>query len=97
VRLTDVNDSMRELVGEALNSYLSVVNNRLNDVMKALTIITTLFMPVSFLSGFFGMNFFQPVFPLDVWTGRVAFLIVLAAMFVIPLGMYLWIKRQRWM
>jgi magnesium transporter len=97
VRLTDVNDSMRELVSEALNSYLSVVNNRLNDIMKVLTIITTLFMPISFLTGFFGMNFFQPVANLEIWTSKVIFIIILITMIATPTGMYLWIKRRRWM
>lgn len=97
VRLNDVNDGLRELVSEALSSYLSVVNNRLNDVMKTLTIITTLFMPISFLTGFFGMNFFQPHGGLDLWTGYVVFLIALLIIVLTPLGMYLWIKKQRWM
>src|SRR5436190_19318462 len=61
VRLHDLNESLRDLVSGALDTYLSVVNNRLNDVMKTLTLITTLFMPISFITGFFGMNFFEPV------------------------------------
>ncbi len=97
LRLNEVNDSMRELVSEALSSYLSMVNNRLNDVMKTLTIITTLFMPISFLTGFFGMNFFQPAIHLDMWTGRVAFILILLLIIGTPLGMYIWVKKQRWM
>jgi magnesium transporter len=97
VRLNDVNDGLRELVSEALSSYLSVVNNHLNDVMKTLTIITTLFMPISFLTGFFGMNFFQPIGGLDPWTSLIAFIVVLLTVILTPLGMYLWIKKQRWM
>ncbi len=97
VRLNDVNDGLRELVSEALSSYLSVVNNRLNDVMKTLTIITTLFMPISFLTGFFGMNFFQPAGGLEAWTASPTFIIVLLIFVLTPLGMYLWIKKQRWM
>ena len=58
VRIHDITESLRDLVAGALDTYLSVVNNRLNDIMKTLTIITTLFMPLSFLTGFFGMNFF---------------------------------------
>jgi magnesium transporter len=69
----------------------------MNDVMKALTIITTLFMPLSFLSGFFGMNFFQPSILLDAWTGRVAFGLTLGAMLLLPVGMYLWMRRRAWM
>jgi magnesium transporter len=47
VRLHDINESRRDLVGSVLDTYLSVVNNRMNDVMKALTLVTTLFMPLS--------------------------------------------------
>jgi magnesium transporter len=97
IRLHDITESLRDLVGSALDTYLSVVNNRMNDVMKTLTIITTLFMPLSFLSGFFGMNFFQPVTSLDVWTGRLAFGLTLAAMVLLPVGMYLWMRRRAWM
>ncbi len=96
VRLHDINESLRDLVGSVLDTYLSVVNNRMNDVMKTLTIVTTLFMPLSFISGFFGMNFFQPTTPLDVWTGRIAFGLTLAAMFMTPIGMYLWMRKRAW-
>ena len=97
VRLHDIVESLRDLVGSALDMYLSVVNNRMNDVMKTLTIITTLFMPLSFLSGFFGMNFFQPVVPLEAWTGKLAFGLMLAAIALVPVGMYLWMRRRAWM
>ncbi|MDO9545620.1 MAG: CorA family divalent cation transporter, partial [Pelolinea sp.] len=76
---------------------LSVVNNRMNEVMKTLTIITTLFMPLTFLTGFFGMNFFQAVIPLEVWTGRIAFLTMTSAIVLIPMGMFLWMRRRAWM
>jgi magnesium transporter len=95
VRLYDITEGLRDLVGGALDTYLSVVNNRMNDVMKTLTIITTLFMPVSFLAGFFGINFFQAVEPLAAWTSRPAFIAMLAAMTVTPLVMYLWMRRRR--
>jgi magnesium transporter len=97
VRLYDITESLRDLTGSALDTYLSVVNNRMNEVMKTLTIITTLFMPVGFLTGFFGMNFFQPVLSLDAWTGRVAFALMLAAVVCVPLGMLLWMRRRAWM
>jgi len=97
VRLYDITDSMRDLVSGALDTYLSVVNNRMNDVMKTLTVITTLFMPLSFLVGFFGMNFFQSATLLPVWTGRLAFGITLAAMALIPVGMYLWMRKRAWL
>jgi magnesium transporter len=97
VRLQEINESSRDLVSGALDTYLSVVNNRMNDVMKTLTIITTIFMPLSFLTGFFGMNFFQAIVPLDIWTGKLALLLVLTALALIPVVMYLWMRRRAWM
>jgi magnesium transporter len=97
VRLYDIAESLRDLVGSALDTYLSVVNNRMNEVMKTLTVITTLFMPISFLAGFFGMNFFQPVVPLEQWTGHPAFALVLAAILLLPAGMVVWMHRRAWM
>lgn len=97
VRLYDIVEGLRDLVGGALETYLSVVSNRMNEVMKILAVITTLFMPISFLSGFFGMNFFQPVTSLPAWTERITFFVVLGLMILIPVGMYLWMRRRRWM
>jgi len=97
VRLQEINEGLRDLIGGALETYLSVVNNRMNEVMKTLTVITTLFMPLSFLTGFFGMNFFQAVIPLEVWTGKLVFGLVLAGMLGIPVVMYLWMRRRNWM
>ena len=98
VRLHDLNETMRDMVGGALDTYLSVVNNRMNEVMKTLTIITTLFMPLSFLAGFFGMNFFLPRQTDAVWElmQRPVFY-VLAPLFIItPIVMYLWMRRRTW-
>ncbi len=49
-------DSYRDLLGGSLEAYMSMVSNRLNDQMKQLTIIATVFLPLSFLTGFFGQN-----------------------------------------
>lgn len=97
VRLYDISDTMRDLVGGVMDMYLSVVNNRMNDVMKALTIITTLFTPLSFLVGFFGMNFFQPAIPLLAWTDKFAFGLTLVVMVLAPLLMYGWMRKRSWM
>ena len=96
VRLHDLNESLRDLVGGALDTYLSVVNNRMNDIMKTLTIITTLFMPITFITGFFGMNFFEPVANLTGWTTRAVLALVIATMLSFPFGMYLWMRRRTW-
>lgn len=98
VRLHDITESLRDLVGGALDTYLSVINNRMNDIMKTLTVITTLFMPLAFVSGFFGMNFFQPTTPLlDPWTSLPALVITLAIMVLTPVTMLLYIRRRGWL
>ncbi|HUC36404.1 MAG TPA: magnesium/cobalt transporter CorA [Acidimicrobiales bacterium] len=57
IRISDLVDSYRDLMSGVLDTHLSTVSNRLNVVMKQLTIIATIFLPLSFLTGFFGQNF----------------------------------------
>lgn len=97
VRLYDINESMRDQASGSLDTYLSVINNRMNDIMKTLTVITTLFMPISFVASFFGMNFFGPSVSLSRWTSMPAFALSLGITLLTPLGMYLWVRRRGWM
>lgn len=97
VRLYDITEGVRDLVSGTLDTYLSVINNRMNDIMKTLTVITTLFMPITFIVGFFGMNFFQPSEPLDVWTRLPAFLLTLLFIAVTPPAMFWWMRRRGWL
>jgi len=97
VRLHDLNESMRDLVSGALDTYLSVINNRLNEVMKTLTVITTLFMPLTFVTGFFGMNFFVANPPVQHWTSPLFFYGTLALMALTPAIMYMWMRRRTWL
>ena len=96
VRLHDLNESLRDLVGSVLDTYLSVVNNRMNEVMKTLTVITTIFMPLTFVTGFFGMNFFEPLGNLTAWTRDVIFYITMVIMVFLPIAMYIWMRRRTW-
>ena len=96
VRLHDLNESLRDLVGGVLDTYLSVINNRMNEIMKTLTVITTIFMPLTFVTGFFGMNFFEPLGNLKHWTTNPAFYITMAIMLSLPVGMYIWMRRRTW-
>ena len=57
IRISDLIDSYRDLLTGAMDVYLSTVSNRLNSVMKQLTIIATIFLPLSWITGFFGQNF----------------------------------------
>ena len=97
VRLYDISESLRDLISGVLETYLSVINNRMNDVMKTLTIITTLFMPISFLTGFFGMNFFAADPPFSVWTSQPVLVIVLSIFVCLPIGMFFWMRSRKWM
>jgi len=57
VQTTEAVDSARELVNGLINTYLSVISNRMNEVMKTLTIVASIFVPLTFMAGIYGMNF----------------------------------------
>lgn len=57
VRVTDLAESYRDLIGGSLEAYLSVVSNRLNEIMKVLTIFSAIMLPLTFIAGVYGMNF----------------------------------------
>lgn len=97
LRMVDLNEGLRDLVTGALEAHLSVTNNRMNSVMKILTIITTLFMPITFITGFFGMNFFAPPETLGIWTNENVFQITLVILLISPVGMLWYMHRQRWL
>jgi magnesium transporter len=61
IRISDMVDGYRDLVSGAMDTHLSMVSNRLNVVMKQLAIIATVFLPLGFLTGFFGQNFAWPI------------------------------------
>ena len=94
-RAYEMNESLRDLAGSVIETYLSLVNNRMNDVMKTLTVITTLFMPIGFLAGFFGMNFFAPPATTMAGMGAPSRTFVLALMLLTPLIMVWWMRRRR--
>ena len=57
LRITDLVDSYRDLLVSSRDAYLSMVSNRLNSISKQLTIVATIFLPLAFVTGFFGQNF----------------------------------------
>ncbi|MBI3953128.1 MAG: magnesium/cobalt transporter CorA [Chloroflexi bacterium] len=85
--------SLRELTESALNIYMSSISNRLSSVMKVLSIIATIFLPLSLVAGFFGMNFgYIPGLAL-----RQGYLIALGIMVALALVMLYLFRRQRWL
>lgn len=97
VRLYDIVESMRDLVGGTLDTYLSVSSNRINEVMKTLTITSVMFLPISFISSFFGMNFFANEFAIHpaISTHWIFWLCILLTV-SIPPTMFVWMKFRRW-
>ena len=98
VRIHDLTESLRDLVSGALDTYLSALSNRTNDIMKMLTIVTVLFLPMTFLTGFFGMNYFGDTlaFQMPLPKGR----LFLGTCVVMVLGFIVlgWLaRRRRWM
>jgi magnesium transporter len=94
IRISDLIDSYRDLLTGAMDVYLSTVSNRLNSVMKQLTIIATIFLPLSWLTGFFGQNFGFEVKHIADWGTFVALglgteLVALAMLLV-------YFKRRGW-
>src|SRR5258705_11889555 len=57
VRVTDLAESYRDLISGSLEGYLSVVSNRMNEIMKVLTIFSAIMLPLTFIAGVYGMNF----------------------------------------
>jgi magnesium transporter len=92
VRAFEVIDSYRDLVANTLDAYLASISNRLGQVMKQLTVIATIFMPLAFLTGFFGMNFTAIPFDRPWLLG-----IVLAIMVGLPVAMLLLFARRGWL
>ena len=94
IRISDLIDSYRDLLSGAMDVYLSTVSNRLNEIMKRLTIVATIFMPLTFIVGFFGMNFAWMVKTIGgFWP---FFWLALVLQIVVVVGMLVWFRRQKW-
>ncbi|WP_435016278.1 magnesium/cobalt transporter CorA [Tundrisphaera sp. TA3] len=98
VRIHDIAENLRDLISGALDTYLSVVSNRTNDVMKALTLVTVMFLPMTFLVGFFGMNFFGQTleFTSPPLPRAMLFWGTMAIMLATPFGIALIARRRGW-
>lgn len=92
IQVADSMEMFREMLTGMVEAYLSSLSNRLNEVMKVLTIIATIFMPLTFITGIFGMNFkFIPGLE-RIW----GFPVAMFLMFVIGIYMLRYFKKQNW-
>ncbi len=93
VQVMDTIEVYREMLSGMLDIYLSSVSNRLNSVMKVLTIIATIFMPLTFLAGIYGMNF--KYMPELEW--RWGYPVVWLMVIIIGLSMVVYFKKKKWL
>jgi len=92
VRIQDLSESLRDIVSGVMDIYLNSTSMRLNEVMKALTVVSTIFLPLSFVAGVYGMNF--KYMPELSWRFGYLFVwVIFVSMFV---GMLVWFKRRKW-
>src|SRR6266699_2818364 len=94
VRASEILASYRDLMSGLLDVYLTTVSNRLNQVMKQLTIIATIFMPITFITGVFGQNFAHS--PQVEHDGGYNFWIVLVAMALISIVQIWYFRKRGW-
>ena len=96
IRMSDLVDSYRDLLSSVMDTHLSTVSNRLNVVMKQLAIIATIFLPLSWLTGFFGQNFSYLVNHLitRTWT----FYVIGIGTEIVAVGLlYILFRRRGWL
>ena len=93
VQVIDTSETFRDMLSGLLDTYLSSLSNRMNEVMKVLTVIATIFIPLTFIAGVYGMNF--EAMPELHW--RWGYATVLVTMAAVALGMAVYIKKKKWM
>ena len=93
IQVIDTVETFRDLLSGMLDIYLSSVSNRMNEVMKVLTIVATIFIPLTFIAGIYGMNF--EYMPELAW--RWSYFTVWIVMFVIGALMLVYFRKRRWL
>jgi magnesium transporter len=93
IRVADTIDTLRDMLSSTMDAYLSIAGNRMNQIMKRLTSISTILMSVTLIAGIFGMNFvFMPELH---W--RYGYAFSLLAMILVGLSLYVYLKRVKWL
>ena len=92
IRIIETLESYRDMISGLLDIYLSSVSNKMNEVMKVLTIIATIFIPLTFIAGVYGMNFLY--MPEIAW--EYSYLVVWIVMIIIAILMIIYFRRKKW-
>lgn len=93
VQVMDNIEGLREMIGGMLDTYLSSIGNKMNEVMKTLTIIASIFIPITFIAGIYGTNF--AYVPELEWEG--SYFVMLGVMGTIVFTMILWFRNKKWL
>ena len=93
VQIIDIIETYRELANDLTETYMSSVSNRMNEIMKVLTVIGTIFIPLTFLAGVYGMNF-RHLPELGYWWAYPAFWIICV---IVAVGMLALFRRRNWL
>jgi magnesium transporter len=98
VQLIDTNENYREMTAGLMDIYLSSVSNKLNEIMKVLTIISTFFIPLNFIAGLYGMNFNTGVsrYNMPELNYYLGYPLVLLVMLIVSLGLFIYFKKKKW-
>lgn len=92
VRVVDLNDSFREIVSGAMDAYISMQSHRMNEIMKVLTLISTIMLPLTFIAGVYGMNFeFMPELHYQY-----GYFVAIAAMLLTAVVFFVYFRRRGW-
>ncbi|MGB8705965.1 MAG: CorA family divalent cation transporter, partial [Gillisia sp.] len=93
IQVSENIDIYREMTWGLMDMYMTTISNKMNEVMKVLTIIATIFIPLTFIAGIYGMNFeFMPELQ---W--KYSYFVLWGIMIVIFAGMLYYFRRKKWL
>lgn len=93
IQVSESIDLYREMIWSLMDMYMTIISNKMNEIMKVLTIIATIFIPLTFIAGIYGMNFKN----MPELNSENGYYILIGAMFVIFIFMLLYFRRKRWL
>ncbi|MGE5430841.1 MAG: magnesium/cobalt transporter CorA [Syntrophomonadaceae bacterium] len=98
VQLIDTNENYREMTAGLMDIYLSSVSNKLNEIMKVLTIISTFFIPLNFIAGLYGMNFNTNIskYNMPELNFYLGYPMALSIMLLVVIGLFIYFRRKKW-